>query len=89
MLVEVRYPLSFTLRPGTKNGRTRRVKIQPKLAAELAAQPVGPEGFLFTEADGLHISSDSFRKLVWRPLSAQACPAHSHRGICGGARQPG
>ncbi len=69
VLVEVRYPLSFELRDGTKNGLTRKVKINPALAAELAALP---KGHMFLRPDGRHISSDSFRKLVWRPAAGRA-----------------
>jgi integrase len=69
VLVETRYPLEHKLRPGTKTGGVRRVKIDPRLAQELAALP---PGFMFTRPDGRHISSDSFRKLVWRPAVKRA-----------------
>jgi integrase len=69
VLVEVRYPLTHTLRDGTKNGSTRKVMIDPRLASELAALP---KGFMFLRPDGRHISLDSFRKLVWRPAVKRA-----------------
>jgi integrase len=69
VLVETRYPLHHELRAGTKNGTTRRVKIAPGLAAELAE--LAP-GFMFLREDGRHISSDSFRKLVWHPAVKRA-----------------
>jgi integrase len=69
VLVETRYPLDFNLRAGTKNGSARKVKITPALAQELSALDAG---FMFLQPDGRHISSDSFRKLVWRPAVKRA-----------------
>lgn len=68
VLVETKGQM-FTLRDGTKTGRDRRVKIDPKLAKDLAALP---EGFMFLKPDGKHIGLDSFRKLIFKPAAHRA-----------------
>ena len=78
VLVEYRLPpepgstkrtREWKLREGTKTGRERRVKIDPRLAAELAALPKGP---MFLRPDGGFIAQDSFRKLIFRPAAKRA-----------------
>ena len=77
----------FTHRDGTKTHRDRRVKIDPKLAADLQALP---PGHMFLREDGLHIGLDSFRKIVFKPAAQRAgLPRHSRCGTCAAAMRPG
>jgi integrase len=69
VLVELTQPSRFIYRYGTKNGLTRRVKIDHTLAEELRTLPAG---FLFLQPRGGHISGINFRNRAWKPALKRA-----------------
>jgi integrase len=68
---ELSVPLRFEVKPYTKNGKTRVIKISAGLAGELV-KAGEPGRLLFTRPDGSRISHDCFYESVWKPALRKA-----------------
>ena len=64
-VAQLKSPHRFVVQPTPKNGRARKVKIAPALAAEVRAHATGPSELLFPAPAGGHISRDQFYN-IWR-----------------------
>lgn len=64
-VAELKNPQRFQVQPTPKNGKTRRVKIPPQLAAEVRAHATGPGELLFPGPHGGHQRCAQFR-LIWQ-----------------------
>ncbi len=64
-VAELKNPQRFQVQPTPKNGKTRRVKIPPQLAAEVRAHATGPGELLFPGRHGGHQRCAQFR-LIWQ-----------------------
>ena len=78
-VAELKNPRRFEVQPAPKNGKSRKVKIPPALAAEVHAHAAGPGSLLFPAPDGRHISREQFH-VIWH--RAQRAAASIPRAGC-------
>ncbi len=63
-VAELKNPHRFQIQPTPNNGKSRRVKIPPQLAAEVRMYASGAGDLLFPGPSGGHMSCERFR-LIW------------------------